>query len=75
MELGRPQTSSEGDEVFTRNKIGWAYTKAQMQSIRPDVYVPEEVLHVFDKTRERLRLESPDLSSEVIYEIFDNCVQ
>jgi hypothetical protein len=53
-----------------RDKTRRAYIKAQMQSIKPDIYVPEEVLHVFDKDRDHLQLDSSVLGTEEISEIF-----
>lgn len=41
-------------ESLPRDRTRWDYTKAQRQSIKPEIYVPEEVLYVFDKAREHL---------------------
>jgi hypothetical protein len=58
-------------ESLPRDKTSWAYTEAQRQFIKPNIYVPEEVLYMFDKAREHLRDNHPALDSETVLKFFD----
>jgi hypothetical protein len=62
-------------ESLPRDKTNWVYTEAQRQSIKPNIYVPEEVLNVFDKAREHLRDNHPALDSETGFEVFRHILQ